>query len=147
MIGYKRREVFVMISEQEALDLYDELMDVSDDMVQVFPFVVGTCFDELSRFDLMGLTIERMDVLGDVFGLDVAIVTEMRVAFRDGIPKYTLERVYFGDDVVYSVLLDTEGSAEVLYEYVNDLTGLREVRVGALNADLANEMIDYMVSL
>lgn len=147
MIGYKRRDVFVMISKQEALDLYDELMDVSDDKVQAFPFVVGTCFDELSRFDLRGLTNERMDVLGDVFGLDVEIVTEMRVAFRGFIPKYTLERVFFGDDVVYSVLLDTEGSAEVLYEYVNDLTGLREVRVGALNDDLANEMIEYMVSL
>lgn len=136
-----------MLSKQEALDLYDELMDVSDDQVEVFPFVVGTCFDELSRFDLRGLSIERMYVLGDVFGLDVEIVTEIRVAFRGFIPKYTLERVFFGDDVVYSVLLDTEGSAGVLYEYVNDLTGLREVRVGALNEDLADEMIAYMVSL
>ena len=135
------------IGEEVAFRLHDELLDVKDAQVEVYPLVVGTCFDELSRFDLRGLTMERMDVLGDVFGLDVDIVTEMRVSFRDGVPKYTLERVYFGDDVVYSVLLDTDGPAEVLYEYVNDLTGSREVRVGGTNVSLADEMIEYMVSL
>lgn len=135
------------MSEQEALELHDELMVVGDSQVGLLPLVVGTCFDELARFDLGGLTVEQVDVLGDAFGLDVGIVTEMRVAFRDGVPKYTLERVFFGDDVVYSVLLDTEGETKVVYEYVNDLSGDRLTHFGASNVELANEMIEYMLSL